>query len=994
MPIVEPVSDASRMLVEIAEKWQRRWGEARIFEADPAEGKPKFFITAAFPYPNSPLHIGHARTYSIADAYARFKRMQGYNVLFPMAFHYTGTPILAMAESIAKGDKELIDLFIEVYDIPPEDVSKLSTPRGMADYFSRKMKEGMIKTGFSIDWRREFRSIDPEFSQMIIWQFNKLREKGYLTKGTHPVGWCPYHQMPVGMHDTKNDVEPEIGEFKILLFETRGGEYMAAATLRPETVFGAVNMWVNPNATYVKARVNGKTWIISKRAAYKLGFQRKVEVVGEETRGEKLLGMRVRNPATGAWIPVLPGEFVDPGTATGVVMSVPAHAPYDYASLRDLMRDEEKLRRLGVRPEELKPIPLIRVEGYSEIPARDAVEKRGIRSQLEREKLDDATKEIYAAEFRRGVVREDIVDLALRDMPEPARSYAVAAVKAWIAGRRVEEARDAAWRWLAAAGLADSMYEIMNRPVYCRCGTEIVVKVLENQWFIDYGREEWKQAAREALADMRIVPEEMRREFEATIEWLREKACARTRGLGTRLPWASDWIIESLSDSTIYMAFYTVSHKIRENKLKPEQLTSEFWDYVLLGKGDPEELSRRIGVPARLLEDMRREFDYWYPVDSRHSARELIPNHLTFYIFNHVALFPREYWPRQIVANGVLLYEGKKMSKSLRNIVPLIRANQMYGADAVRMTLLAAAEIGQDADFRDSLARSMAERLVRLLDLAKQYSRSPKPPERLRHIDRWMLSMLQRRIEKATRAMENVRIREAIHQAFYLLDQDVKWYQTRASGLGEGSEGNVEWVMHKVLLAWVRLLAPFAPHVAEEAWSILGGEGFVSLAEWPRIDEQLIDEEAELGEEYVKRMLSDISNIASILRSKPRRAVIYVAPRDEYRVLAEAARHIETKRSMRDFIRSVIAAADDKKRAAVKARMIYELASKIPPELRSRIKPGGIDEYRLLSENIKSIKRLTGLEEVKVYRADDPDAPSLGGKKRQALPFKPAIYLE
>ncbi|MEM2094839.1 MAG: class I tRNA ligase family protein, partial [Candidatus Bathyarchaeia archaeon] len=84
----------------LEEKWQKRWAEAHVFEADAHPGKPKFFITIAFPYPNMPFHVGHGRPYTLTDVYARYMRMRGYNVLFPMAFHYTGTPILAIAKRV------------------------------------------------------------------------------------------------------------------------------------------------------------------------------------------------------------------------------------------------------------------------------------------------------------------------------------------------------------------------------------------------------------------------------------------------------------------------------------------------------------------------------------------------------------------------------------------------------------------------------------------------------------------------------------------------------------------------------------------------------------------------------------------------------------------------------------------------------------------------------------------------------------------------------
>ena len=155
------------ILRRVEEKWQKRWEEAKIFEANPDPKKPKFYITVAYPYPNSPQHIGHARTYTLADVYARYKRMQGYNVLLPMAFHYTGTPVLAMARRLAENDEDLISDFVDVYKVPREKLRELTDPLAMARYFHEEIKEGMKRIGYSIDWRREFTTIDPQYNRFI-----------------------------------------------------------------------------------------------------------------------------------------------------------------------------------------------------------------------------------------------------------------------------------------------------------------------------------------------------------------------------------------------------------------------------------------------------------------------------------------------------------------------------------------------------------------------------------------------------------------------------------------------------------------------------------------------------------------------------------------------------------------------------------------------------------------------------------------------------------
>ena len=985
----EPVNEFARWLVEIARKWQRRWQEARLFEADPQPGRPKFFVTAAFPYPNSPLHLGHGRTYTIADVYARFKRMQGYNVLFPMGFHYTGTPILTMAEALASGDVELIDLMVNVYDVPREDLEELKTPLGMARYFHRDMKAGMMELGMSIDWRREFTTVDEEFKKFIEWQFEKLREKGYIVRGTHPVGWCPAHNMPVGMHDTKNDVEPEIGEYTLILFPLKDGDLMLpAATLRPETVFGVTNVWLNPEAEYVVVEAGGRRLVVSERAAFKLRFQRDdVRVVGRVDARE-LLGRAVINPATGEEVPVLPARFVDPDTATGVVMSVPAHAPYDYVALRDLAEGRlfPEFRDVASK---LKPVPLIEVPGFSEVPARDVVERMGVRDQTDRAKLDEATRTLYSEEYRRGRLRPDVVDRVYSSGGREAL-FARAAVKAWIAGRPVPEAREATVRWLKALGFADTMYEVMNRPVYCRCGTEIVVKVLRNQWFINYGDEEWKRLVREALAEVRIVPEAMREEFERTVDWLRMRAAARTRGLGTPLPWERGWVIESLSDSTIYMAFYTVVHRIREHRIPPSKLTREFWDYVLLGKGSAVELSRRLGIDERVLKELREEFEYWYPVDSRHSGRDLVQNHLTFYVFNHVAIFPRDKWPRQIVVNGFVKLEGKKMSKSLRNVIPLRRMLRVYGPDTVRAALVTAAEILQDADFTDSLARSVLSQLERIYKLVSEVAKAGAREAR-GLAERWLLSRLQRRIEEVTAYMEELKLRHAAVTLLYEMPKDVEKYLALGGSVGTKA-------LRDFVDAWVRMLAPIVPHIAEEMWEMLGGQGFVSVAPWPRPAAELVDAWAELAVAYADAVVEDVKRIAEALGRRPARIVVAVARPREWGVVNRVASMVAERRSVREAVRDLLKHVPEaeRRRLAKLLPRLYERVAELYERVGDLVRAvKEFDEAEALRALEGYIKRAAGASEITVAYADEEEAQRLVPRQKleSVMPLRPAIVV-
>jgi len=963
---------------EIEEKWRNKWKTYNIFNADPNYEKPKFFITVAYPYPNSPQHIGHGRTYTITDVYARFLRMKGFNVLFPMAFHYTGTPILAMAKRIKENDTELIETFINVYKVQKDKLKDFTDPIKIAQYFHNEIKLGMEEMGYSIDWRREFTTIDPQYSRFIEWQFNNLKEKGLITQGSHPVGWCPKCGNPVGQHDTIGDVEPEIGEFTLLKFYL-DGNVLPAATLRPETIFGVTNIWVNPEADYVKAEVENEEWIISKECAEKLIFLNKKVNVKNVFKGEELLGKTALNPATGKEVPILPALFVDPKNATGIVMSVPAHAPYDYQALEDLKNNPNELNKYGLDLKlilNINPISIIKVEGFSDIPALDAIKKRGIKNQTD-PKLDEATSEVYTKEFHSGIMKENTMQYA---------------------GLPVHVAKEKVKLEFILSKKADIMHELLNRPIICRCGTECVVKIFENQWFINYSDPEWKKLAKECLSQMKIFPEEVRQEFEYTIDWLKEKACARKSGLGTKLPWDKNWIIESLSDSVIYMAYYTIAKHIKKYQIEAEKLTKEVFDYIFLGKGDANKIAESSGLNVNILKEMRSEFEYFYPLDSRHSGRDLIPNHLTFFIFNHAAIFPKKHWPKQIVVNGSVLMEGKKMSKSLGNIIPLREAIAEYGADALRISILITASLLQDVDFSTELAKSIKVKLEKFYQWAIEVSKLKNKADEgnLTLEDKWLLSKLHKSILSVTNAMENLKFRDALQIILYELDQNIQWYLKRLScNPTNFNEAVTAKVLNEVLEARVKMLAPFAPYICEEIWHKLGNETFISTIEWPKFDKSKIDEVSEETVNFINNVLNDIKNILKATGIKPKLIVCYTCSewkKEIYKKVLELAltRKIEIKDLINQFIKDK---QKEKDKIAYLTKIVKDI-SIMPFELKEkRLKTININEFEILKESIPFYEAEFNAK-IEVYNEEDAKKYDPKNKAQLAQPFRPSIYIE
>ena len=220
--------------------------------------------------------------------------------------------------------------------------------------------------GYSIDWRREFTTIDPIYKKFISWQFKTLKKLGVVEQGSHPVGWCPNDENPVSQHDTLGDIEPSFTEYYFIKFklESTGDEegeevFLPTGTLRPETLFGTTNLWLNDKETYVKILVNNnEKWIVSKPAVKKLELQNYDLKTISEINGSSFIGRFVKNPINDSLIPILPASFVTMDNGSGIVMSVPAHAPFDMQALIDIKKSKEYLFK-NINLDELEPITII-----------------------------------------------------------------------------------------------------------------------------------------------------------------------------------------------------------------------------------------------------------------------------------------------------------------------------------------------------------------------------------------------------------------------------------------------------------------------------------------------------------------------------------------------------------------------------------------------------------------------------------------------------------
>ena len=955
--------DGDLVSENIEKKWQKKWADAKIFESNPDE-REKLYLTVAFPYPSGAMHIGHGRTYTVPDVYARFKRMEGYNVLFPMAWHVTGAPVIGIADRIRRKDPWTLDLYHRVHGVPKEKLPELEDPEYIVKYFSTEYHEVMEEMGYSIDWRREFRTTDPTYRKFIEWQITQLHEKGLVERGEHPVKYCPNCDNPVGDHDLLEGEGVGVNELTLLKFPI-GDKILVTATLRPETIVGATNIWLNPDVEYVLVNANGENWVVTKEAHYNLQNQIKNLEIISEIDPNDLIGKMATNPFTGAELPVFPASFVSASYGSGVVFSEPADAPADYIALQDLKNNSELIAKYNLEGiiENVNPIPVCTLKGYGEIPAADIIERLGITDQND-EKLHEATNELYKAQHSKGKIIDSIPDFG---------------------GMKVRFAREELKEKLINDNMATIMYDFAERPVVCRCGNNCVVKIMDDQWFMKYGNEEWTEKTLKVLDGETVIPKEIKNNFEYYLNWLDDWACSRKVGLGTRLPWDNQWLIEPLSDSTIYMSYYTIAKYLRD--MNPDDLNLAFFDKVLLNKDSGE-----ITVPAEKVKEIQDEFNYWYPLDWRLSAKDLVGNHLSFLMFHHSAIYPKDKWPRGTVVFGMGLLEGNKMSSSKGNVILLKDAIKDYTADVVRLFLMASAEPWQDFDWREKEVLGTKRRLEWFREFAARVEEIKGSPldlsnieevELTRTIDLWMISQLNQHIKNATEALEVFQTRQALQDSLFLLKKDVDHYLYRVKHIIDAQDPAVIYVLSTVLEAWIRLLAPFTPHTSEELWSTYGGDGFVSEAKWPEYNEELVSVEIEKSEDLVENIIKDIAHIKQMVGEDVEKVHIYLAPDwkwDLYKIADEVG-----KPDIGQIMGRAIGAKihDDKKEIAM-------VAKKIGKEITKTRYIGKINESEILSDALDYIKEECG-NEVIIHTDDSYDPQN---KAKNAMPYKPAIFME
>ena len=737
---------------KIEPKWQKKWEEQQAFKAVDGSDKPKFYGLVEFPYPSGAgMHVGHIKAYSSIEVLSRKRRMQGYNVLFPIGFDAFGLPT-------------------ENYAI------KTNThPREITDQNIAKFTNQLKSVGFSFDWSRVIDTTQEDFYKWTQWIFLKMFENGLVFRDKTLVNYCPSCKVVLSNEDSQggkcdichsdviqkskdvwylritqyadkllegledvdypanikqqqvNWIGKSTGAF--VNFSVDGiDETLQIYTTRPDTLFGVTFMVIAPEHPLIDKYADRITNMDAIKAyreecAKKTEFER-TQLVKEKT-GVCIQGLEGVNPVNGKKIPIYIADYVMMGYGTGAIMAVPAHDQRDY----------DFAKKFG--------IDIIQVIKGGDIE-KEAYTGDG---------------EMINSDFLNGYTnKKDSIKRMLEELEKKGIG------KAGVQYKMKDWAFNRQRYW-------GEPIPIVHCP---KCG------------------------------DVAVPYEE----------------------LPLRLPKIKDFQPGEDGQSPLAKIDSFVNCKCpkcggdakRETDTMPQWAGSSWYFLRYVDPHNTEALADR------------KKMEYWMPVDWYNGGMEHVTRHMIYSRFWHHFLYdmgivntPDPYAKRS--AQGMILgSDGDKMSKSKGNVVDPLDIVNEYGADALRTYVLFMGDYGAAAPWNDSSVRGCKRFLERVAGLTDIMTEEPAAKD--------MEVKIHKAIKKVSSDIEAMKFNTAIACLMTLINE--------IYAVGKISKND--------LVIFIKLLCPFAPHLCEEIWETIGGEGLLSLSQWPEYEEsKTVEDSIEIG---------------------------------------------------------------------------------------------------------------------------------------------------
>jgi leucyl-tRNA synthetase len=910
---------------ELEPKWQARWEASGLYYADIDHSKPKHYALTMLPYPSGDLHIGHWYAMTPSDARARYMRMRGFNVMFPMGFDAFGLP----AENAAIN-----------HNIHPKEWTYGNIKR---------MREQLKTMGAMYDWRREAISSDPEYYRWSQWFFNQLLKHDLAYRKMSPVDWCPHCNTTLAREQVwgedrhcercetpviKKDLEQwffrttayaeELLDFSHLdwpqrvetlqtnwIGRSQGAEVyflvdapglseaearLTVFTTRPDTLWGATFMVLAPEHPLVEVITTPEQLDLVQD--YVFQAQRQTDIQRETLDKEKtgvFTGAFAINPVNGERIPIWIADYVLMTYGTGAIMAVPAHDE----------RDFEFALKFG-----LPILPVIdRPDGLTKSFAPIGTMKDGFADALLIEGITCEAKDggLYITIPVEEVAR--YIDLA-RGYLQP---------EAW------NEVVGTGWVFIFEDGVIEwdsleSETRILERCKALEPGVQDVRTVMEMLWGCEFYRDALYHDQYGTMihsAEFSSTPGDVA--VEGVNKWLEERdigkaainyhlrdwLISRQRYWGAPIPVVYcpehgavplpddqlpvllpedvAWLPTGESPLKLHPTWKQASCPLcgepaeRETDTMDTFMCSSWYHLRYLsphydqGSFDPP------------------EYDYWMPVDTYTGGIEHATMHLIYTRFFHKALRDMgiTQGPEPMIQlrnQGIILGEdSEKMSKSRGNVIAPDELVARYGADTVRAYLMFFARWDLGGPWNSRGIEGSVRWIRRIWALFTESVQAGDPdPETTRNLRR----KVHQTLRQVTHDFETFEFNTIISALMELLNE---MYTTR-DGNAAGSEA---W--DEALDIYLRMLAPVAPHLAEELWGQLGKPYSVHTQAWPEVDEDAAAEEqitlvvqvngkirdritvqVGISEQEAKTVALDSEAVQKFLGGKPPRKVILV----------------------------------------------------------------------------------------------------------------------